>query len=39
MILNLLQFGRVPYAEGLTLQKALIEARYENRIGNTLVLL
>jgi lipoyl(octanoyl) transferase len=39
MILNLLQFGRVPYAEGLALQKTLIEARYENRIGNTLVLL
>ena len=39
MILNLLQFGRVPYADGLALQKALIEARYENRIGNTLVLL
>lgn len=39
MILNLLQFGRVPYAEGLALQKALVEARYENRIGNTLVLL
>lgn len=39
MILNLLQFGRVPYGEGLALQKALIEARYENRIGNTLVLL
>jgi lipoyl(octanoyl) transferase len=39
MILNLLQFGRIPYGEGLALQKALIEARYENRIGNTLVLL
>ena len=39
MILNLLQFGRVPYGEGLALQKALIEARYESRIGNTLVLL
>ncbi len=39
MILNLIQFGRVPYGEGLALQKALIEARYENRIGNTLVLL
>ncbi len=39
MILNLLQFDRVPYAEGLALQKSLIEARYENRIGNTLVLL
>jgi lipoyl(octanoyl) transferase len=39
MILSLLQFGRVPYGEGLALQKALIGARYENRIGNTLVLL
>ncbi len=39
MILNLLQFGRVPYGEGLALQKALIEARHGNRIGNTLVLL
>ncbi len=39
MILNLLQFGRVPYADGLSLQKTLIEARYENRIGNTLLLL
>jgi lipoyl(octanoyl) transferase len=39
MILNLLQFGRVSYGEGLALQKALIEARHENRIGNTLVLL
>src|ERR1700744_1454354 len=39
MILNLLQFGRVSYGEGLVLQKALIEGRNENRIGNTLVLL
>jgi lipoyl(octanoyl) transferase len=39
MIFNLLQFGRVPYAEGLELQRQLIEARYEGRIGNTLVLL
>jgi len=39
MILSLLQFGRVPYSEGLALQKTLIEARHENRIGNTLVLL
>ena len=39
VILNLLQFGRIPYAEGLALQKALIEARYQDRIGNTLVLL
>ncbi len=39
MILNLLQFGRVPYAEGLGLQRKLVEARYEGRIGNTLLLL
>lgn len=39
MILNLLQLGRVPYAEGLALQRQLVEARYEERIGNTLVLL
>ncbi|HLJ77002.1 MAG TPA: lipoyl(octanoyl) transferase LipB [Acidobacteriaceae bacterium] len=39
MILNLLQLGRVPYAEGLELQRRLAEARYEGRIGNTLVLL
>ena len=39
MILNLLQLGRVPYAEGLELQRLLVEARYEDRIGNTLVLL
>src|ERR1700744_2359812 len=39
MILNLLQFGRVSYGEGLVLQKALIEGRNENRIGNTLFLL
>ena len=39
MILNLLQLGRVPYSEGLELQRRLVEARYEERIGNTLVLL
>ncbi len=39
MILNLLHLGRVPYGEGLELQRCLIEARYQNRIGNTLVLL
>lgn len=39
MILNLLQLGRVSYADGLELQKALIEARHEGRIENTLVLL
>ena len=39
MILNLLELGRIDYAAGLELQRRLIEARYENRIGNTLVLL
>jgi lipoyl(octanoyl) transferase len=39
MILNLLQLGRVPYAEGLELQRQLVEARHADRIGNTLVLL
>jgi lipoyl(octanoyl) transferase len=39
VILNLLQFDRVSYSEGLRLQKVLIEARHEDRIGNTLVLL
>jgi lipoyl(octanoyl) transferase len=39
MILNLLQLGRVPYAEGLELQRRLVEARHKGRIGNTLVLL
>ena len=39
MILNLLHAGRVPYAEGLDLQRRLVEARHEDRVGNTLVLL
>ena len=39
MILNLLSLGRVPYAEGLELQRRLVEARHEERIANTLVLL
>jgi lipoyl(octanoyl) transferase len=39
MILNLLQLGRVPYAEGLELQRELVEAVHAGRIGNTLVLL
>jgi lipoyl(octanoyl) transferase len=39
MILNLLQLGRVPYGEGLELQRQLVEARHAERIGNTLVLL
>jgi lipoyl(octanoyl) transferase len=39
MILNLLQLGRVGYGEGLDLQRQLVEARHEARIGNTLILL
>jgi lipoyl(octanoyl) transferase len=39
MILNLLHLGRVDYATGLDIQKQLVEARHENRIGNTLALL
>jgi lipoyl(octanoyl) transferase len=39
MILNLLHLGRVDYTTGLDLQKQLVEARHENRIGNTLLLL
>ncbi|HTA86905.1 MAG TPA: lipoyl(octanoyl) transferase LipB [Silvibacterium sp.] len=39
MILNLLHLGRVDYTTGLDLQKQLVEARLENRIGNTLLLL
>ena len=39
MILNLLHLGRVDYATGLDLQKQLVEARHEDRIGNTLLLL
>src|SRR5271155_5107596 len=39
MILNLIHLGRVDYATALDLQKQLVEARHEDRIGNTLVLL
>jgi lipoyl(octanoyl) transferase len=39
MIFNLLQLGRVKYAEALFLQKQLVELRYQERIGNTLLLL
>jgi lipoyl(octanoyl) transferase len=39
MILNLLNLGRVAYSDGLELQRQLVEARYDGRIGNTLVLL
>jgi lipoyl(octanoyl) transferase len=39
MYLHLLQLGRIPYAEGLDLQKRVIEARKQNLIGDTLLLL
>jgi lipoyl(octanoyl) transferase len=39
MILNLLNLGRVPYGEGLELQRELVDAVHAGRIGNTLVLL
>lgn len=39
MILNLLSLGRVSYSDGLALQRQLVDARHEGRIGNTLVLL
>ncbi len=39
MILSLLSLGRVSYGDGLDLQRRLVEARHEGRIGNTLVLL
>lgn len=39
MILNFLNLGRVPYSEGLELQRQLVEAHHAGRIGNTLVLL
>ncbi len=39
MILNLLELGRVAYAEALALQRHLVELRYQGRIGNTLLLL
>jgi lipoyl(octanoyl) transferase len=39
MILKLLQLGRVGYAEALNLQQQLVELRYQERIGNTLLLL
>jgi lipoyl(octanoyl) transferase len=39
MILNLLNLGRVPYADGLELQQQLVDAVFAGRIGNTLVLL
>jgi lipoyl(octanoyl) transferase len=39
MYIHLLQLGRIPYAEGLDLQKRVIEARKQNLIGDTLLLL
>jgi lipoyl(octanoyl) transferase len=39
MILNLIHLGRVDYAAALDLQKRLVDARYAQSIGNTLVLL
>ncbi len=39
MILNLIHLGRVAYLEALALQRQLVELRYQERIGNTLLLL
>jgi lipoyl(octanoyl) transferase len=39
MYLNLLQLGRIPYAEGLAVQSRVVEARKQNLIGDTLLLL
>lgn len=39
MILSVLHLGRLDYATGLALQKTLVELRYQQRIGNTLLLL
>src|SRR5271170_7927500 len=39
MILNLIHLGRIDYTTGLDIQKQLVEARHEDRIGNTLLLL
>jgi lipoyl(octanoyl) transferase len=39
MYINLLHLGRVPYAEGLAIQKRVIDARKQSLIGDTLLLL
>jgi lipoyl(octanoyl) transferase len=39
MIIQLLQLGRMGYTEGLAIQKQVIEARKQQRIGDTLLLL
>jgi len=37
--IHLLQLGRTSYADGLEIQRQVIEARKQNRIGDTLILL
>jgi lipoyl(octanoyl) transferase len=39
MVLNLIHLGRVDYGVALDVQKQLVEARHEGRVGNTLLLL
>ncbi|GGH02254.1 lipoyl(octanoyl) transferase LipB [Silvibacterium dinghuense] len=39
MILNLVHLGRIDYASALSIQQQLVEARHQQRIGNTLLLL
>ncbi|MGP8261054.1 MAG: lipoyl(octanoyl) transferase LipB [Acidobacteriaceae bacterium] len=39
MFIHLLSLGRVPYAEALTIQRRVIAARKQGRIGDTLLLL
>ena len=39
MYLNLLQLGRIPYAEGLAIQKRVVDARKQGTIADTLLLL
>ena len=39
MYIHLLQLGRIPYAEGLAIQKRVIDARKQSLVGDTLLLL
>jgi lipoyl(octanoyl) transferase len=39
MLVNLLQLGRIPYAEGLAIQDQVVAARKRNQISDTLLLL
>lgn len=39
MYIHLLQLGRIPYGEGLAIQKRVIDARKQGLIGDTLLLL